>query len=150
MQFLISLTYPDETPSSVHHTERPFDHLSVNFMLFFSAKNKKGVQRSSLFYFSWRFRFVGVQRWQSFQLIEVFIFKSHICMPNPHTHSTTFTILTKLKLSTFFLYLWDKKENPSCHTNKNHTTVRLKSDLKTLEHQSNSYTISYFFSLVDD
>ena len=41
MNFLIGWTYPDGTLSSTRHTEMPFDHLTVNFMLFFSAKITK-------------------------------------------------------------------------------------------------------------
>ena len=46
MHFLIGSTYPDGTLSSTRHTEMPFDHLTVNFMLFFPAKIKKVYSKS--------------------------------------------------------------------------------------------------------
>ena len=41
MHFLIGSTYPDGTLSSTRHTEMPFDHLTVNFMLFFLQRLRR-------------------------------------------------------------------------------------------------------------
>ena len=88
--FLISSTYPDGTLSSTRHTEMPFDHLTVNFMLFFFCKDILGLHQNSSFYFAWLFCFCDQWKHQHsvyrFDLLKYpACLKLQICMPAP-TH----------------------------------------------------------------
>ena len=152
---LIDSTYPDGTLSSNRHTEMPFDHLTVNFMLFFSAKITKVYIKIHRFILHGYFALVTNEGIHIQYIVSTHsstrsscLNHKFVCQPpqinnkiqynnDSHTFNNLISVCQVVRTRAATL-------------TKKHTTVRLQSNSIQLKHQSSNYIISYFFSSMDD